>query len=134
MIFFFTSLYLVAFAEAGHKPCVQAFGADQFDEDDIKESKAKSSFFNWWYFSMNGGILVAMSVLTYIQENLSWGLGFGIPCIVMCFALFIFLLGSRTYRFRINSDERNPFARIGLVFLKAARNWKVPTDEGTGFK
>ncbi|KAI3464334.1 hypothetical protein Pfo_020997 [Paulownia fortunei] len=128
VIVFFLSLYLVAFAQGGHKPCVQAFGADQFDEEDEKERKAKSSFFNWWYFSMNGGILVALLVLNYIQENLSWELGFGIPCIVMCFALIIFVLGSMTYRFRINSDERNPFVRIGRVFLKAARNWQaVPT-------
>ncbi|KAK4391274.1 protein NRT1/ PTR FAMILY 5.10 [Sesamum angolense] len=123
VIVFFFSLYLVAFAQGGHKPCVQAFGADQFDEEDPEECKAKSSFFNWWYFSMNGGILVAFSVLSYIQENLSWELGFGIPCIAMCLALIIFLLGSMTYRFRINSDKRNPFVRIGWVFMKAARNW-----------
>ncbi|KAG8378484.1 hypothetical protein BUALT_Bualt08G0141900 [Buddleja alternifolia] len=124
MLFFF-SLYLVAFAQGGHKPCVQAFGADQFDEEDEKECKAKSSFFNWWYFSMNGGIVVALLVLNYIQENLSWELGFGIPCIVMCFALIIFLLGTMTYRFRINSNEKNPFVRISWVFVKAARNWRA---------
>ncbi|KAI3464332.1 hypothetical protein Pfo_020995 [Paulownia fortunei] len=148
VILFFFSLYLVAFAQGGHKPCGQAFGADQFDEEDEKERKAKSSFFNWWFFSMNGGILVALLVLNYIQENLSWELGFGIPCIVMCVALIIFLLGSITYRFRINSDERNPFVRISRVFVKAARNWQAaPTflsieeeaqqilpHEGTKFK
>ncbi|XP_051139691.1 protein NRT1/ PTR FAMILY 5.10-like isoform X1 [Andrographis paniculata] len=131
---FFSSLYLVAFAQGGHKPCVQAFGADQFDENDRIECKAKSSFFNWWYFSMNGGILAATLILIYIQENLSWELGFGIPCIFMCFALFTFLLGSKSYRFRINNDERNPFVRIGSVFVKAARNWKAPSQPHVGTK
>ncbi|GFP81382.1 protein nrt1/ ptr family 5.10, partial [Phtheirospermum japonicum] len=125
IIVFFFSLYLVALAQGGHKPCVQAFGADQFDEDNENELKTKGSFFNWWYFSMNGGILVALLVLSYVQDNLSWELGFGIPCIVMCFALIIFLTGSRTYRFRVNNDERNPFVRIGRVFVKAARNWRT---------
>ncbi|KAK4490038.1 hypothetical protein RD792_000692 [Penstemon davidsonii] len=125
IIVFFFSLYLVAFAQGGHKPCVQAFGADQFDEEDPTERKAKCSFFNWWNFSLGVGILVALSVLNYIQENMSWELGFGIPCIVMCFALTGFLLGSTTYRFRINSDKRNPFVRIGRVFVKAAVNWQV---------
>lgn len=125
VVVFFLSLYLVAFGQGGHKPCVQAFGADQFDEEDEDELKAKSSFFNWWYFSMNGGILAAILVLNYIQEYISWELGFGIPCIVMCLALIVFLLGSMTYRFRISSDERNPFVRICRVFVKAARNWKA---------
>ncbi|KAL2497386.1 Protein NRT1/PTR FAMILY 5.10 [Abeliophyllum distichum] len=125
IIIFFLSLYLVALAQGGHKPCVQAFGADQFDEQDPKECKAKSSFFNWWYFSMCAGVLVALFGLNYIQDNLSWGLGFGIPCIIMCLALIIFLLGTATYRFSIQSDERNPFVRIGQVFLNAAKNWRT---------
>lgn len=104
------------------RPCIQAFGADQFDGEDIDESKAKSSFFNWWYFSMAAGSLLAVVILNYIQENLSWELGFAIPCIVMFFALLLYLLGSLTYRFRLQRDERNPFVRIGRVFMNATRN------------
>ncbi|KAI3464330.1 hypothetical protein Pfo_020993 [Paulownia fortunei] len=122
IIFFFFSLYLVALAQGGHKPCVLAFGADQFDEEDQKERKAKSSFFNWWYFCMCASVSVGILGLNYIQDNLSWGLGFGISCIVMCLALILFLLGNGTYRFRMQIDERNPFVRIGRVFIKAARN------------
>ncbi|CAI9754302.1 unnamed protein product [Fraxinus pennsylvanica] len=125
IIIFFLSLYLVALAQGGHKPCVQAFGADQFDEKDPKECKSKSSFFNWWYFSMCAGVVVALFALNYIQDNLNWGLGFGIPCIIMCLALIIFLLGTTTYRFSIQCDERSPFVRIGRVFLNAARNWRT---------
>ncbi|XP_059631956.1 protein NRT1/ PTR FAMILY 5.10-like isoform X2 [Cornus florida] len=109
----------------GHKPCVQSFGADQFDSRDSKECKAKSSFFNWWYFGISVGTLAALLILSYIQDYLSWGLGFGIPCIVMAFALLIFLLGSRTYRFSIKRDEKNPFSRIAQVFINAARNWRT---------
>ncbi|XP_006356504.1 protein NRT1/ PTR FAMILY 5.10-like [Solanum tuberosum] len=128
IIFFFFSLYLVAFGQGGHKPCVQAFGADQFDAQDPEESKAKSSFFNWWYFGMCGGLFMTLCILNYVQDNLSWGLGFGIPCIVMGLALVVFLLGSFTYRFRQSSDEKNPFNRIGNVFINAARNWQTTTS------
>ncbi|XP_049360352.1 protein NRT1/ PTR FAMILY 5.10-like [Solanum verrucosum] len=128
IIFFFFSLYLVAFGQGGHKPCVQAFGADQFDPQDPEESKAKSSFFNWWYFGMCGGLFMTVCILNYVQDNLSWGLGFGIPCIVMGLALVVFLLGSFTYRFHQSSDEKNPFIRIGNVFINAARNWQTTTS------
>ncbi|XP_021760409.1 protein NRT1/ PTR FAMILY 5.10-like [Chenopodium quinoa] len=121
----FFSLYLVAIGQSGHKPCVQAFGADQFDGQDPQESKAKSSFFNWWYLGMCLGPLLVISVLNYIQDNVGWGLGFGIPCIIMTIALVIFLLGSQTYRYVISSEERSAFVRIGRIFATAARNWRI---------
>jgi peptide/histidine transporter 3/4 len=125
LVFFFFSLYLVSLAQGGYAPCVQAFGADQFDEADEEECKAKSSFFNWWYCFAVGGIVVPLLILIDVQENVSWVLGFGIPAIVMCFALFLFLIGSARYRFRVNADKRNPFVRINRVFVKTAKNWQA---------
>ncbi|XP_031261926.1 protein NRT1/ PTR FAMILY 5.10-like [Pistacia vera] len=125
VILFFFSLYLVALGQGGHKPCVQAFGADQFDGQDPEECKLKSSFFNWWYFGMCGGTLVTLLILNYIQDNLNWVLGFGLPCLLMAIALFIFLLGTKTYRFSIKGDGKNPFVRIGNVFVAAVKNWRT---------
>ncbi|KAL0439115.1 UNVERIFIED_CONTAM: protein NRT1/ PTR FAMILY 5.10, partial [Sesamum latifolium] len=125
IVFFFFSLYLVAFAQGGLTPCLQAFGADQFDDEDEYECKAKSSFFNWWTCLYAGGILVPLFILTYIQENVSWVLGFGIPAVVMLLALLLFLSGSGTYRFRVNTHAKNPFLRIYRVFIKAAKNWEA---------
>lgn len=127
VMFFFFSLYLVALAQGGHTPCVQAFGADQFDEKDENENKAKSYFFNWWYCFSSEGILVPLLCLTYIQENYGWELGFGIPAVVMCVTLVVFLAGTSTYRFRVNKDGQNPFVRILRVFVKAVKNWHVAT-------
>ncbi|KAL4559691.1 hypothetical protein LXL04_031834 [Taraxacum kok-saghyz] len=125
VIMFFMSLYLVAFAQGGHKPCVQAFGADQFDAGNPQERKAKNSFFNWWYFGLCTGPIVGIFVVSYIQDNHSWGLGFGIPCIIMAFALIIFLIGTTTYRFGEKTEEKSAFSRIGHVFVKAAKNWQI---------
>lgn len=125
VLLFFFSLYLVAIGQSGHKPCVQAFGADQFDGNDPIELKAKSSFFNWWYFGICFGPLITVSILNYIQDNLNWALGFGIPCITMVIALLLFLLGGPTYRYVPKTEEKSPFLRIGYVFASAARNWRA---------
>ncbi|KAH7568238.1 hypothetical protein JRO89_XS07G0264900 [Xanthoceras sorbifolium] len=124
VILFFLSIYLVAVAQSGHKPCVQALSADQFDEQDPEECKLKSSFFNWWGFGICVGAFSTRLILSYIQDNLSWALGFGIPCIIMVAALVVFLLGTKTYRFSIKRDEKSPFVRIGLVFVAVVRNWR----------
>ncbi|KAL0360022.1 UNVERIFIED_CONTAM: protein NRT1/ PTR FAMILY 5.10 [Sesamum radiatum] len=69
--------------------------------------------------------MVPLLIMTYIQDNVGWELGFGIPAIVMCLALVLFLSGSMTYRFRVNSDGRNTFVRINRVLVRAAKNWKA---------
>ena len=123
-VFFFFSLYVVAVGQGGVKPCLQSFGADQFDQRNEEECKAKSSFFNWWYFGLAGGVALGILILSYIQDNVSWILGFGIPCIFMVVGLLLFLLGTRTYRYSIKKDEK-PFRRIGRVFVASAKNWRT---------
>ncbi|KAG7586749.1 MFS transporter superfamily [Arabidopsis thaliana x Arabidopsis arenosa] len=128
---FFFSLYLVAIGQSGHKPCVQAFGADQFDEKNQQENSDRSSFFNWWYLSMCAGIALAILVVVYIQENVSWAVGFGIPCVFMVISLVLFVLGRRSYRYskRRREEEINPFTRIGRVFFVAFKNQRLSSSE-----
>jgi solute carrier family 15 (peptide/histidine transporter), member 3/4 len=120
---FYVSLYLVALAEAAHKPCAQAFAADQFDQHDPKESVSRSSFFNWWYFGMCSGTAMTTIVSSYIQDNIGWGLGFGIPCLVMVFTLLAFVLGTRRYRY-YTSSESSPFARLARAFVALIKGSK----------
>lgn len=59
----FVALYLIALGTGGIKPCVSSFGAYQFDVADEVEKEYKSYFFNWFYFSINLGALIAASLL-----------------------------------------------------------------------
>ncbi|CAN6932634.1 unnamed protein product [Brassica oleracea] len=126
-VLFFFSLYLVAIGQSGHKPCVQAFGADQFDEKDPREQRDRSSFFNWWYLSMSAGICLAIVVVVYIQEAVGWALGFGIPCVFMVISLVLFVVGRRSYRYSKSRHEKenNPFTRIGRVFFRAFKSRRL---------
>ncbi|KAG2321741.1 hypothetical protein Bca52824_014954 [Brassica carinata] len=125
VILFFVSLYLIALGQGGYTPCLKVFGADQFVGNDLEKSKAKSSFFNWLMFGSCVSITTTRLVSNYIQENLSWSLGFGIPGASMLLALLLFLLGTKTYRFtseRERLGKKNRFARIIRVFMEAIKN------------
>lgn len=124
----FVALYLVALGTGGIKPCVSSFGADQFDESDVHEKKSKSSFFNWFYFSINIGALIASSVLVWIQTNVGWGWGFGIPAVVMAVAVVSFFIGTPLYRHQ--KPGGSPLTRIAQVLVASFRKYgeKVTDD------
>ncbi|KAJ4725639.1 protein NRT1/ PTR FAMILY 8.1-like [Melia azedarach] len=120
---FFVALYLIALGTGGIKPCVSSYGADQFDDADEAEKKHKSSFFNWFYFSINIGALIASSVLVYIQDNVGWGWGFGIPAVTMAIAVISFFSGTRLYRNQ--KPGGSPLTRLCQVVVASVRKHKV---------
>lgn len=125
----FVALYLIALGTGGIKPCVSSFGADQFDESDESEKRSKTSFFNWFYFSINIGALVAASALVYVQTHVGWGWGFGIPAVAMAIAVVSFFIGSPLYRHQ--KPGGSPLTRIAQVLVASIRKAgvKVPSDK-----
>nr|QSV51797.1 nitrate transporter [Chlorophytum comosum] len=120
---FFFGLYLIALGTGGIKPCVSSFGADQFDDTDPTERVKKGSFFNWFYFSVNIGALISSSFLVWVQDNMGWGLGFGIPTLFMGLAIGSFFLGTPLYRFQ--KPGGSPLTRICQVVVASVRKWNV---------
>ncbi|GLJ39272.1 hypothetical protein SUGI_0801490 [Cryptomeria japonica] len=129
IVFFFFSLYLIALGSGGHKPSLQAFGADQFDDENPKEKQHKISFFNWWYFGICLGTLAGVTVLVYIQDNIGWGVGYGIPAATMAMSILVFLCGTRVYRNKLPGGS--PLTRVIHVFVAAfyKRNAPIPFRE-----
>ncbi|PRQ34392.1 putative peptide-transporting ATPase [Rosa chinensis] len=123
----FIALYLIALGTGGIKPCVSSYGADQFDDDDEVEKKHKGSFFNWFYFSINVGALIASSVLVWVQMNEGWSWGFGIPAVAMAIAVVSFFSGTRLYRNQ--KPGGSPLTRIIQVLVASVRKYKVIVPE-----
>ena len=117
----FIGLYTVALATGGIKPNVSAFGADQFDSSNPTHVRQKGSFFSWFYMSVNVGSLLASSAVVYIQENVSWKVGFLVPTCAMGAALLFFILGSRRYRHAARPPgAQSPITRALAVVITAA--------------
>ena len=101
LAFFYVALYLLAAARGFHRPCAEALGADQFapnDGQDPSSRASRSSYFNWFHFSLSCGYSIATTGLSYVEDNVSWTVGFGACWAMMVLYLAVFLLGTPTYR------------------------------------
>ncbi|CAH8256372.1 unnamed protein product [Arabidopsis lyrata] len=106
----FTGLYLFAFGTGGTRPSLLAHGGDQFDS---RHQREISKFFNWYYFFVCFGWLMAITVMAWIKEL------FNISIVLLAIALCIFALGLPLYRLKRPSGS--PLTRIANVFISAAR-------------
>ncbi|OWM75784.1 hypothetical protein CDL15_Pgr009428 [Punica granatum] len=119
----YAALLLGAIGSGGIRPCVVAFGADQFDEADPKQRTRTWKYFNWYYFVMGGSMLVALTVLVYIQDNIGWGWGLGIPTILMFLSVVALVSGHPLYR--MLDPAGSPFTRLVQVSVAAFKKRKV---------
>ncbi|CAK9139525.1 unnamed protein product [Ilex paraguariensis] len=121
---FYGALYTLAVGTGGTKPNISTIGADQFDDFELKEKVHKFSFFNWWVFSIFFGTLFANTILVYIQDNVGWTLGYGLPTVGLAISILIFLAGTPFYRHKVPTGS--PFTRMARVLVAAVRKWRLP--------
>jgi peptide/histidine transporter 3/4 len=113
----YAALYTIALGTGGIKANNSAFGADQFDDNNPRDCVEKRSFFNWFYFSINVGSLIAATAVVYVQENISWTIGFAIPTVAMLVAIVVFVAGRPRYRHV--QPTGSPLSRIVQVSVEA---------------
>ncbi|CAN0906505.1 Protein NRT1/ PTR FAMILY 8.1 [Linum grandiflorum] len=118
--FLYGALALIALGTGGIKPCVSSFGADQFDESDRGEETKKYAFFNWFFFAINMGALLGITLMVYLQIKEGWVWGFGVPTAAMLLSVVILAAGFRSYRFQ--KPMGSPFTRFVQVMVASVRN------------
>ncbi|XP_017045943.1 peptide transporter family 1 isoform X2 [Drosophila ficusphila] len=98
-------LALIALGSGGIKPCVSAFGGDQFKVPE--QVKQITSFFSLFYFSINAGSLISTTVTPILREDVScfddincYPLAFGVPAILMIISVIVFVLGRSLYKMK----------------------------------
>ncbi|TVU19351.1 hypothetical protein EJB05_35495 [Eragrostis curvula] len=135
----YLSLLCTSLGSGGLRPCVVAFGTDQFDgepEQQQKQSGAeavaerKRRYFNLYFFTMGIAALLALTVVVYIQDNVGWGWGFGIPAIAMFVSIVVFVVGYPLY-VRLKPGG-SPFTRLAQVAAAAFKKRKVAMPEDLG--
>ncbi|CAN6360105.1 unnamed protein product [Urochloa humidicola] len=129
------SLLCTSIGTGGTRPCVMAFGADQFELNDTArhgEAGAKRgwSFFNLYFFGVELAKLAAITLVVYIQENVGWGWGLGVPTVAMLAAVTAFVSGYPLYVKM--APGGSPFTRLAQVAVAAFRKRNVAVPGGPG--
>ncbi|KAG5059366.1 Protein NRT1/ PTR FAMILY 2.13 [Glycine soja] len=118
-----TGLCLLSVGSAGIRPCSIPFGVDQFDPSTDEGKKGINSFFNWYYTTFTVVLLITQTVVVYIQDSVSWKIGFAIPTVCMFCSIIMFFVGTRIYVHV--KPEGSIFTSIAQVLVAAYRKRKV---------
>ncbi|XP_010503915.1 PREDICTED: protein NRT1/ PTR FAMILY 1.1-like [Camelina sativa] len=120
----YSAFALISIGSGGIRPCSLAFGADQLDnKENPKNERVLESFFGWYYASSSVAVLIAFTVIVYIQDHLGWKIGFGIPAILMLLAGFLFVFASPLYVKR--NVSKSLFTGLAQVAVAAYVNRKL---------
>lgn len=93
LVYFAISLVLISFGTGGIKANVSPFGADQVQKDGLR---AIQTFFNWFYWFINIGSLIAFTVVVWVQQkNVFYG--YVITAGTMFLGVIAFLSGRKKY-------------------------------------
>ncbi|XP_060214510.1 protein NRT1/ PTR FAMILY 2.13-like [Lycium barbarum] len=128
MGFLAMGLGFLSIGSGGIRPCSIPFGVDQFDSTTDEGRKGIASFFNWYYTSFTVVLIISLTLVVYIQDSVSWVIGFGIPTVLMFLSLILFFIGMKVYVYV--KPEGSIFSSIIQVFVAThkKRKLKLPDE------
>ncbi|XP_076452782.1 solute carrier family 15 member 4-like [Babylonia areolata] len=93
----FVALLIIAVGTGFVKANIAPFGSDQVSGEG---QQATLSFFNWFYWSINLGALLGLSVITYLQQQQSFFVGYLVSTSCLGLAAILFVAGRCFYQVR----------------------------------
>ncbi|GAB2214116.1 hypothetical protein Drorol1_Dr00018454 [Drosera rotundifolia] len=122
-------LCFLSIGTGGIRPCSIPFGVDQFDHTSDEGRRGINSYYNWYYTTFTLALLFTVTAVVYIQNSVSWVLGFGIPTILMFSSIVVFFLGTKFYVHV--APEGSIFSSIAQVFVAAykKRRLNLPSED-----
>ncbi|CAN6199731.1 unnamed protein product [Urochloa humidicola] len=127
-LIFFIGLYLTAVGCGGLRSALLPFGANQFNNEHNLDIKKRRNFFSSFYICVIFGVITSGTIIVWVQENVSWAIGYGIATTCIGLALIGFLVGTPV--FRQDKPCGSPVKSIFQVIVASFRNIsvEVPAD------
>lgn len=111
----------------GIKPCVSAFGGDQFHLPE--QARQLARFFSLFYFAINAGSMISTSLTPILRQDVHcfgerdcFSVAFGVPAILMLLSVVIFIAGKRLYI--LKPPAGNMIFGVSKCIVNALSGWK----------
>ncbi|KAJ0436825.1 putative proton-dependent oligopeptide transporter family, MFS transporter superfamily [Helianthus annuus] len=127
MTFLLSGFVFLIIGASGIRPCNLAFGADQFNPNTESGQRGIASFFNWYYFTFTFAMMVSLTVIVYVQANINWAIGLGIPTFLMFLSCAVFFIGTKIYV--LVPPEGSPLTSIFQVLVATIKKRKLDLEE-----
>ena len=124
-------LFWLSIGTGGIRPCCIPFTVDQFDSTTVEGRRGICRLFNVYYTIQTLIMLFNQTLLVYIQDSMSWTLGYGLTVLFMSISIMVFFAGTRVYA--NVKPEGSILSRIAQVLVAAMhkRHLHLPTAEDT---
>ncbi|KAJ1262372.1 hypothetical protein BS78_09G102500 [Paspalum vaginatum] len=119
----YAAVCLLAIGTGGTRFNVATLGADQFSSP-----RAQDVFFNWYFVFLYGSFIVGDTAIVYLQDGVSWVLGFSVCLAATVVSLVMLLLGARYYR--MPAPKGSPYTDLARVVVAAVRKARVDVASG----
>ncbi|CAN6351411.1 unnamed protein product [Urochloa humidicola] len=109
---------LLAIGTGGTRFNVATLGADQFGS-----AREQDTFFNWYFVFLYASFIVGDTAIVYLQDGVSWVIGYGVCLGTTAASLVMLLLGARYYR--MPAPKGSPYTELARVVVAAVRKARV---------
>lgn len=121
LVYFGLSLVMISVGTGGIKANVAPLGADQLEQ---YGPRAVQRFFNWFYWFINVGSLVAFTVVVYVQQKYTFFYGYLITACSMLLAVLTFVVSRNKYI--VKPPGGSQITETGKIIYQAIKNRPQP--------
>ncbi|XP_020964259.1 protein NRT1/ PTR FAMILY 2.6 isoform X2 [Arachis ipaensis] len=121
----YVGIALAAIGFGGTRFTTAALGANQFHDN----THHQNIFFNWFFFTWYVVSVAGFTGVVYIQDNVSWGVGFWICVVSNMIGVMVFLMGYRYYL--PQTPQGSAFVDLARVPVASIRKWKSQLSSST---
>ncbi|CAN6342429.1 unnamed protein product [Urochloa humidicola] len=114
----YAAVFMLCVSAGGARFNQATLGASQFDA-----AADRDVLFNWYFVFFYASSAIGSTAIVYVQDNVSWALGYAISGAASLVGLAALLAGTPYYRRPV--AQGSPFTELTRVAVAAARKWKV---------